>query len=149
MTISVTVDLVLFAPLDGATCVLVVQRANEQFRGRWALPGGFVEEDEGLETAARRELAEETGLREPAGQLAQLGAYGDPGRDPRGRTVSVAYWARLPAAPDVLADTDAADARWRPVDELLADPDQLAFDHEQIIRDGLARISGGNSATNR
>jgi 8-oxo-dGTP diphosphatase len=142
MAFAVTVDLALFARRDGELCVLVVQRANDPFRGRWALPGGFVEEDERLIDAARRELAEETGLAELGTELEQLGAYGDPGRDPRGRVVSVVYVAFDDELPDPVADSDAADARWRPAEELLARPTELAFDHRQIILDARERIFG-------
>jgi 8-oxo-dGTP diphosphatase len=142
MAFAVTVDLALFTTRGDELCVLVVQRANDPYRGRWALPGGFVEEDERLIDAARRELAEETGLAELDTELVQLGAYGDPGRDPRGRVVSVVYVAFDDVLPDPVADSDAADARWRPVDELLAHPMELAFDHGRIIGDARARIFG-------
>ena len=87
---SVTVDIVVLTIRDERLCALVVERGGEPFKGRWALPGGFVEPDEGLYDAARRELEEETGVGVGANRLEQLASYGDPDRDPRGRIVSVA-----------------------------------------------------------
>jgi 8-oxo-dGTP diphosphatase len=140
MAIALTVDVALFTTREGRLSVLLVERANEPFRGRWALPGGFVEEDESLASAAARELGEETGLERLDVELEQLGAYGDPGRDPRGRTVSVVYVAYGESLPDPVAADDAADAGWRPVDELLEAPDELAFDHARILRDALELV---------
>jgi 8-oxo-dGTP diphosphatase len=139
VTIAVTVDVVLLAVRDGELCALAVRRGSPPFEARWALPGGFVEDDEDLVDAARRELAEETGVE--AAELEQLGAYGTPGRDPRGRTVSVAYVGLGRALPDPVAASDAADAAWRPVRELLAGP--LAFDHADILRDAVGRVAPG------
>ena len=113
--------------------VLLVRRKHEPFAGGWALPGGFVEEGERAVQAARRELAEETGLRVKT--LALLGVYDTPGRDPRGWTVSVVYMARLPARADVRGADDASDARWFAADAL----PELAFDHTLIVADALAR----------
>src|SRR3954447_13631069 len=92
---SVTVDVVL-ATRESKPRVLLIRRKKDLFAGRWALPGGFIEMDETLDESARRELKEETGVE--AGRLDVLGVYGDPGRDPRGRTISVAYLARVSAA---------------------------------------------------
>jgi 8-oxo-dGTP diphosphatase len=141
MAIAVTVDLVVFTIRDGDLCTLTVRRAAPPYRGRWALPGGFVLEDEGLADAAQRELAEETGLAGLQAHLEQLATYGDPGRDPRMRVVSVAYLALAAELPEPVAGTDAAAAHWRPVRELLAAPRpaRLAFDHETILADGLER----------
>ncbi len=132
----VTTDAVTFAlDASGALCLLLVQRANEPYRGRWALPGGFVDEDEDLPDACARELREETGVRPAA--LAQIGAWGKPGRDPRGRNVTVAYLAvARPGGADAVAGDDAASAAWHPVDSL----PPMAFDHDGIARAGLERL---------
>jgi 8-oxo-dGTP diphosphatase len=139
MTFAVAVDIVVFTIRDDRLSALVIRRGIPPYRGRWALPGGFVHLDEDLPDAARRELAEETGLRDPPVHLEQLASYGAPRRDPRRRVVSVAYLALAAELPDPTAGTDAADARWRPVAELLASPGALAFDHAQILVDGLER----------
>jgi 8-oxo-dGTP diphosphatase len=139
MPLAVTVDLVVFTIKHEQLCALAVRRGGAPYKGRWALPGGFVEEDEGLLDAALRELAEETGLAELPVHLEQLATYGAPGRDPRGRVVSVAYLALAAELPDPAAGSDAAAARWRPVVELLGVRPRLAFDHGQILADGLER----------
>jgi 8-oxo-dGTP diphosphatase len=131
---AVTVDLVVLTVRQGELHVLLVRRGCEPFLGEWALPGGFVLAKEDLATAARRELAEETGLDGPGGHLEQLGSYGEPDRDPRGRVVTVAYLALLPDLPVPTAGTDAAEAQWRPVGKL-----GLAFDHDRILADGVER----------
>ena len=127
-----TVDVVVFAGAETSRRVLLIQRGNPPFRGRWALPGGFVEEGEQVFEAAPRELAEETGLR--LGDLRLLGVYDTPGRDPRGWTVSVVYFANLPDEATVAGADDASDARWFGADSL----PELAFDHEVILADALA-----------
>ncbi|AEV83508.1 NUDIX hydrolase [Actinoplanes sp. SE50] len=132
---AVTVDLVLLTIRQQRLQVLLVRRGIEPFRGGWALPGGFVLDDEDLDDAARRELREETGVDAVAGHLEQLGTYGRPGRDPRGRVVTVAYLAMLPDLPAPVAGSDAAGAAWRPVDEA----GDLAFDHDRILADGVER----------
>jgi 8-oxo-dGTP diphosphatase len=139
MGFAVTVDLVVFTIRDERLCVLAIRRGARPFRGRWALPGGFVRDDEGLVEAARRELAEETGLGKLPVHLEQLATYGEPRRDPRMRVVSVAYLALAAALPEPTAGADAAEARWRPVADLLAMQSRLAFDHEKILADGLER----------
>ena len=131
--VSVAVDLVIFTVRDGALQVLLVERGVPPFKGQWALPGGFVLERETLEDAARRELQEETGLADV--YLEQLYTFGEPDRDPRGRTIAVAYYALTPPAP-VQASTDAAAAAWHPA----ARPPKLAFDHAKILRTGLERL---------
>lgn len=127
---ALTVDAVVLRGPAEAREVLLVRRGAEPYRGRWALPGGFVNEDEPLEHAARRELAEETGLtaEEP---MRQIGAFGDPGRDPRGWTVGVAFLLELPDAHsgEVLGGDDADEAAWHRLDALPA----LAFDHDRIL----------------
>ena len=139
MSFAVTVDLVVFTIRDDALCALTVRRAAPPYRGRWALPGGFVLEDEDLVEAARRELAEETGLDDRREHLEQLATYGAPRRDPRQRVVTVAYLALAAELPEPAAGSDAADARWQPVAELLSGSRGLAFDHGEILRDGLER----------
>jgi 8-oxo-dGTP diphosphatase len=130
---ALTADVVLVAARPRPS-VLLIRRGKPPYEGRWALPGGFVGMDEDLEPAARRELAEETGIE--AGPLVQVGAFGRPGRDPRGRVVSVA-WTGAPAADAAApaAASDAAEARWFPLDEL----PELAFDHDEIIAAALER----------
>lgn len=135
--VAVTVDLVMLTLRRGGLHVLLVERGEEPFRGHLALPGGFVRPDETLDAAAVRELAEETGLLDVPGHLEQLRSYGDPGRDPRMRVVSVAYLALAPDLPEPAAGTDAADARWVPVDRASGTP--LAFDHRAILADGVER----------
>lgn len=134
---ALTVDCVVFGFDEGSLKVLLIQRDLEPFAGRWALPGGFVEVDEPLDEAARRELAEETGLRDIF--LEQLYSFGTPGRDPRERVVSVAYYALVSLAghkPE--AATDAREAAWFAVDGTPA----LAFDHREILATALARLRG-------
>lgn len=136
---ALTADAVLLVEVDGTDHVLLVRRGSDPFAGRWAFPGGFVEPDEDPEAGVRRELREETGLDPADLPLRQVGTYGAPDRDPRGRVVSVAWWGRLPAdasLPRVTGGDDAADARWLPVEQVLAD-DALAFDHAAILQDAL------------
>jgi 8-oxo-dGTP diphosphatase len=134
---AVTVDLVVLTLRADALHVLLVERGADPWRGRWALPGGFVHPDEGLDAAAARELAEETGVRDVPGHLEQLASYGDPDRDPRMRVVSVAYLALAPDLPEPRAGSDAAGAAWVRVDDALARP--LAFDHARVLADGVER----------
>ncbi|MBX3314669.1 MAG: NUDIX hydrolase [Actinobacteria bacterium] len=140
--VSLTVDVVLLTIRDGRLCVLLVERGIEPFAGTWALPGGFVTADEDLEAAARRELAEETGVDAGPVHLEQLRTYAAPHRDPRGRVVTVAHLALMPDLPHPVAGSDAAHARWWPVDEVLTPTTHgpvLAFDHPTIVRDGVER----------
>ncbi|HVT44726.1 MAG TPA: NUDIX hydrolase [Thermoanaerobaculia bacterium] len=129
---ALTVDIVLFRRHGGRDEVLLVRRAKEPFRGRWAFPGGFVDENEPLETAAARELQEETSLE--GIRLAQIGAYGDPGRDPRGHTVSIVFMGQLEGRAAARAADDADETGWFAADS----PPSLAFDHDRILRDARA-----------
>ena len=138
-TAAVTVDLVVLTVRDGALAALVVRRGVAPYRGRWALPGGFVQAHEDLLDAAGRELEEETGLTSVRVHLEQLRTYGEPKRDPRGRVVTVAYLALVPDLPAPVAGTDASAARWTDAATLLADPSRLAFDHARILADGVER----------
>jgi 8-oxo-dGTP diphosphatase len=133
---ALTVDIVIFTLRDRHLHVLLVQRADDPYAGLWALPGGFVNIDESLENAACRELDEETGLK-PA-HLEQLYAYGEPLRDPRGRTVTIAYFALTPTGAAIRSEggSDARQARWYPWGEL----PRLAFDHSEIIAYALRRL---------
>lgn len=140
---AVTVDLAVFTIRDGELAVLLVERGETPYAGSWALPGGFVEPDEDAETAAWRELREETGVERFEGHLEQLRTYSAPDRDPRMRVVSVAHVAFAPDLPEPSAGTDAASARWWAVDDVLGDgPDAptLAFDHAEILHDARERI---------
>ncbi|WP_110207894.1 NUDIX hydrolase [Nocardioides daejeonensis] len=136
--VAVTVDLVVLTVRDGELQVLTIRRGEEPFRGRWALPGGFLRPREDLHAAAARELMEETALPAEHVHLEQLASYGAPDRDPRMRTVTVAYLALAPDLPTPEAGSDAADARWQPVHTMLAGA-ELPFDHAEILRDGVER----------
>lgn len=129
-----TVDLVILALRDAALQVLLIRRGVPPFEGRWALPGGFVREEEALEAAARRELEEETGVRDV--YLEQLYTFGEPGRDPRGRVITVAYYALIAGDATPAPGADAEAARWWPV----ADCPALAFDHAHIMAYALERL---------
>lgn len=137
---AVTVDIVLFCRSGSGVDVLLIKRAREPFKGRWAFPGGFVDKDESLEHGASRELLEETGL--SGIHLEQFGAFGDPGRDPRGHTVSIVFSAMLAGRLQAHAADDAADAKWHSA----LRPPKLAFDHKKILSLALQRIVGGSRA---
>ena len=133
---SVTVDVLVFSFINDQLQLLLIQRKHDPFAEAWALPGGFIEPEETLLQSAQRELQEETGL--TLNQLFFTGIYGNPGRDPRGRTISAAYrtdiiWGE---APGLQAQDDAKDARWYSIAHLPA----LAFDHLQIIEDAISDL---------
>ncbi|MFD5007953.1 NUDIX domain-containing protein [Streptomyces mutabilis] len=134
---AVTVDLAVLTLRADALHVLLVERGQEPYAGRWALPGGFLLPEESAETAARRELAEETGLADVTGlHLEQLRTYSEPDRDPRMRVVSVAFAALLPHPPEPHGGGDASQARWVPYDAAV----DLAFDHDRILADARQRV---------
>jgi 8-oxo-dGTP diphosphatase len=134
----VTVDLVVLTVRMGEFLVLTIKRRLDPFAGRWSLPGGLVREDEDLVDAASRQLSEEAGIGSLRTHLEQLRSYGEPGRDPRGRAVSVAYLALVPDPGDPVAGADAEEAEWKRVDALLRSR-TLAFDHLTILKDGVER----------
>jgi len=140
--LSVTVDIVLFTIRDRRLQVLLIKRLAPPFANRYALPGGFVLEDESVETAAVRELREETGVDRV--YLEQLYTFGDLHRDPRGRVITVAYYALVPHTQSLHAGTDAADAAWFPVSSL----PQVAFDHRKIVEYAHMRIRNKLNYTN-
>lgn len=131
--IFVTVDVVLFRKMNSSYEILLIQRLNDPFKDYWALPGGFVDENEELETAAKRELFEETDIQ--LFQVKQIKAYGNPNRDPRHHTISVAFIGEIDSLAEAKAKDDAKAVRWFAVDELPA----LAFDHAEIIRDAIEK----------
>lgn len=134
---GLTVDTVIVAE-HPAPSLLLILRKHSPCQGRWALPGGFVDELESLVKAAERELQEETSVDPKSVLLQQVGAYGEPGRDPRGWTVTVGFAALVPHTDlGVQAADDAADARWYPVDALPS----LAFDHQLIVRDAFRKLA--------
>jgi 8-oxo-dGTP diphosphatase len=140
--LRVSVDIVLFTIRDRRLELLLIKRLAKPFSGRYALPGGFVEEDESLDAAAVRELREETGIHEV--YLEQLYSFGDPQRDPRGRIITVAYYALVPHTQVLRAGTDAAEAAWFPLDQLPS----LAFDHKKIVEYAYMRIRNKLDYTN-
>ncbi len=135
--IRVAVDAIVFgySRQDGVS-VLLVQRKYEPYKNSWALPGGFVLERESLEEAVKRELSEETGIR--VQYLEQLYSFGDPGRDPRQRIISIAYWGLVKTSQfaQLRASTDAQNAAWFNIKSL----PQLAFDHRTIVQTGIERL---------
>jgi 8-oxo-dGTP diphosphatase len=132
---AVTADCVVIGQADnGSRKVLLIRRGNEPYKDCWALPGGFLNMDETLEECARRELKEETGLM-PTGEMVELKSFSTVDRDPRGRTITVAYLIEMPLT-EVRGADDAAEARWFPLDEL----PPLAFDHDEILKVALEKI---------
>ncbi|PNW85500.1 hypothetical protein CHLRE_03g189450v5 [Chlamydomonas reinhardtii] len=137
---AVTVDAAIVARPSAAAPpqLLLIKRKNEPFKDCWALPGGFVDENESLDVAAGRELQEETSVDPASVSMTQVGAFGDPGRDPRGWTITVAYAALVPSTElGVKAADDAKDARWFDVSAL----PQLAFDHKLVVRSSLRHLA--------
>lgn len=132
--IFVTVDVVLFRKMNSSYEILLIQRLNDPFKDYWALPGGFVDENEELETAAKRELFEETDIQ--LFQVKQIKAYGNPNRDPRHHTISVAFMGEIDSLAEAKAKDDAKTVKWFSIDELPA----LAFDHAEIIRDTIEKF---------
>lgn len=128
---SVTADCIVMTR-EPEPQVLLIQRGQEPFKECWAFPGGFMNMDETTEQCAIRELEEETGLK--VNNLHQIGAYSKVNRDPRGRTVTVAYLAIIEAPVEVLGQDDAAKAQWFPINAL----PPLAFDHNEILKDAMA-----------
>jgi 8-oxo-dGTP diphosphatase len=125
--IALAVDVVALKNSGNQKRILLIRRKNEPFKGQWALPGGFIDYNEDPADAAARELREETGL--AASGMAQVGAFGKPGRDPRGHVVSIAYKSEFQWNDVAKAGDDAAGARWFDLNDLPA----LAFDHADII----------------
>ncbi len=131
--IFVTVDVVLFRKINNSYETLLIQRLNDPLKLYWALPGGFVDEHEELETAAKRELFEETDIQ--LFQVKQLKAYGNPNRDPRHHTISVAFIGEIDSLAEAKAKDDAKAVKWFNIEELPV----LAFDHAEIIRDAIEK----------
>lgn len=131
---AVTVDVVAFSNhLHGEQCVLLIRRKHPPFQDFWALPGGFIDANESPQAAARREFQEETGVE--LHEIHSLGAYGDPGRDPRGWTITIAFYAFVETPEAARGGDDAAEARWFSCRSL----PPLAFDHARVVADALTR----------
>jgi 8-oxo-dGTP diphosphatase len=134
---AVTVDSVVFGLDNEELKILLIRRKLEPFKGAWALPGGFIQMDESLDDAAKRELLEETGVAKL--YLEQLSTFGNPDRDPRERVITVAFFAIVNLFDHrIKADSDAEEAGWFPVE----DPPELAFDHKTILSSALRRLQG-------
>lgn len=126
--IKLTVDAVVFFKSKAKQKVLLIKRKNDPFIGKWALPGGFLEDDETLEQGAKRELEEETGIK--IDNLKQVGIFADPGRDPRGRVISIAFTEIIYNKVSVKGNDDATDAKWFDINDL----PKVAFDHLEMIK---------------
>lgn len=133
-TTFLTVDAVIFKTINGVNCVLLIQRKNEPYQNHWALPGGFVEENEDLLDAVKRELFEETNI--TINDLQQLGAFGKPFRDPRGHVVSIVYFGFVAENTIAIAADDAKSVFWFEINDL----PKMAFDHLEIINFALTKI---------
>lgn len=132
---ALTVDALVIAEYPESPKILLIRRGKDPFAGRWALPGGFADMDETLEQACIRELLEETGLSVPG--MDQFRVYDAVDRDPRQRTISVAFCSFMPHAAKAKGGDDASDAGWFPIDQLPS----LAFDHDRILSDFLAEMA--------
>jgi len=129
---AVTVDIIVTRTLKDLSQILLIERKNQPFKNQWALPGGFVDIDEEIEDAAYRELKEETSISEI--KLNQFRTFGKPGRDPRGRTISIIYYGKLiNEKQNIEAGDDAQNLKWFSIDDL----PELAFDHNYIIESFL------------
>jgi 8-oxo-dGTP diphosphatase len=136
-SIKLSVDAVVFGYEEGNISVLLIKRKYDPFKGQWAIPGGFVINNESLEEAVERELFEETGIK--INYLEQLYTFGNPKRDPRSRVVSVAYFGLIkPSAFKIFASTDAEEVQWFKITEL----PKLSFDHEEIFKLAITRLQG-------
>jgi 8-oxo-dGTP diphosphatase len=132
----VTVDAAVFTFSDDKAKVLLINRGNEPFKGKWALPGGFVDMDEELEDAVARELEEETGL--ATVQLEQMRTFGTVGRDPRGRMITIVFMGIATEGQDkIKAGDDAAQAQWFDIEKL---PEDMAFDHNEVVRFAIEKL---------
>lgn len=135
--IKLSVDAVVFGYEEGNISVLLIKRKYDPFKGQWAIPGGFVINNESLEEAVERELFEETGIK--INYLEQLYTFGKPDRDPRGRVVSIAYFGLVrPNAFKLYASTDAEQAQWFNINDL----PKLSFDHKEILKTAIERLQG-------
>jgi 8-oxo-dGTP diphosphatase len=133
---TVSVDVAVFTLSQDAAKLLLIRRGNEPFKGMWALPGGFMDIDEELEDAAARELAEETGLEGLT--LEQLHTFGEIGRDPRGRQITIVFMGIAKSGQDkIKAGDDAAEAKWFDIEKL---PKVLAFDHNKVTRFAIEKL---------
>ena len=136
-SIKLSVDAIVFGYEAGSISILLIKRKYEPFKGKWAIPGGFVLNDESLEEAVERELKEETGIK--INYLEQLYTFGKPNRDPRGRVVSIAYFGLIrPNAFKIFASTDAEQAQWFNINDL----PELSFDHKEILDAAIKRLKG-------
>jgi 8-oxo-dGTP diphosphatase len=133
---AVTADSVVFCNGSDGLSVLLIERANDPFKGCWAFPGGFMDMEENAENCAKRELKEETGME--VRSLEYLGTFSEVNRDPRGRTITIAYYAVVEKS-DVIGADDASQAKWFPIDSIPS----LAFDHDKILRMALEEIKKG------
>ena len=140
----VTVDAVVFDLSEGRTRVLLINRGKDPYKGKWAVPGGFIEIEEELEDAVVRELSEETGL--TGVQLEQMRTFGKCGRDPRGRQISIAFTGIVTEGQDkISAGDDAAEAQWFDIKNL---PEDLAFDHDEMIKCGIENLEQRSTKQN-